>query len=108
MITREHIEDVLSRVQDPHLQQDLVTAKMVRDVNIDGGRVHLQLEMGYPANGYHEKMTDIIKSELESLEGIADIDIIIDTKIISHSVQKGVQLIPNIKNTIKRFNCIND
>jgi ATP-binding protein involved in chromosome partitioning len=73
---------------------------MVRDVNIDGGRVQLQLEMGYPANGYHEKMTDIIKSELESLEGIADIDIIIDTKIISHSVQKGVQLIPNIKNTI--------
>jgi ATP-binding protein involved in chromosome partitioning len=100
VITREHIEDVLSKVQDPHLQQDLVSAKMVRDVNIDGGRVQLQLEMGYPANGYHEKMTDIIKSKLGSLDGIADIDIIIDTKIISHSVQKGVQLIPNIKNII--------
>ena len=100
MITREQIEGVLSKIQDTHLQQDLVTAKMVRDIKIDGDQVQLQLEMGYPASGYHKKMTDIIKSELGSLEGITDIDITIDTKIISHSVQKGVQLIPNIKNTI--------
>jgi ATP-binding protein involved in chromosome partitioning len=100
VITREQVEDVLSKVQDPHLQQDLVTAKMVRDIRIDGGQVQLQLEMGYPANGYHENMTDIIKSELGSVAGITDIDITIDTKIVSHSVQKGVQLIPNIKNTI--------
>ncbi len=69
MITREQIEDVLSKIQDPHLQQDLVTAKMVRDIKIDGDQVQLQLEMGYPAKGYHEKMIDIKKSQGLMLTG---------------------------------------
>jgi ATP-binding protein involved in chromosome partitioning len=100
VITREQIEDVLSKVQDPHLQQDLVSAKTVKDIQIDDDHIRLQLELGYPASGWHETLIETIKSELGSRAGVTNIDVVIGTSIVAHSVQKGVQLLPNIKNTI--------
>ncbi|OGT33760.1 MAG: ATPase [Gammaproteobacteria bacterium RBG_16_51_14] len=100
VITRGQIENILAKIQDPHLQQDLVAAKEVRAIDIvDDRQVHLRLELGYPARGWHDILMSEIRKELGTA-GITDIDITIDTKIVSHSVQKGVQVLPNIRNTI--------
>ena len=41
---------------DPHTGLDLVAAHAVRGVGVDGGNVAIELQLGYPAAGWHEAL----------------------------------------------------
>ncbi len=99
-INREQIEQALREVQDNYVQQDLISAGAVKNIEIEGNAVNLELELGYPAAGYKDELTSTVKSRLQQLDGIGNINIDITFNIISHSVQKGVKPLQNIKNTI--------
>lgn len=47
--TPEIVLKALSNVMDPDLQKDLVTLKMIRDINIDGYKLSFTLELTTPA-----------------------------------------------------------
>ncbi len=99
-ITQENIETQLQSYIEPSLGQDLVSAGVIRNIEIKGADVDLTLSLGFPADGYHEALTQILKDELSSILDIGNVSVGIETKITSHSVQKGVQILPEIKNTI--------
>jgi ATP-binding protein involved in chromosome partitioning len=99
-LSKEQIEQALAEVKDIYLQQDLVSSGAVKDINITGDSVDLALELGYPANGYKEELTASVKSRLQELKGIGNINVDISFNIVSHSVQKGVKPLKSIKNTI--------
>jgi len=98
-VSREQVEKVLSGIEDPNIRQDLVSAKVVKDIAIDGDSVSISLQFAYPAEGSKEELTNSIKTAL-SEAGISNCKIDIASKIVSHSVQKGVSLLANVKNTI--------
>ncbi|MDE0155831.1 MAG: iron-sulfur cluster carrier protein ApbC [Gammaproteobacteria bacterium] len=98
--SREAIEAALGQVQDINLEKDLVSAEMVKDIQIDGDNVRVSLQMGYPANGYIDTLRDAVREQLRQIPGVQGIDLDIDTDIKSHAVQRGVKPIDNIKNTI--------
>ncbi|MCG8378519.1 MAG: Mrp/NBP35 family ATP-binding protein, partial [Proteobacteria bacterium] len=97
-VSREQIEEILSGIDDPYLQKDLVSSKSIKDITIDDG-ILILIELGYPAEGYRQKLSEIISTALAE-QGISGAKVEIVSKIVSHSVQKGVQLLPNVKNTI--------
>ncbi len=99
-VTKEQIEQALAEVQDKYLQQDLVSAGAVREIKIAGDAVDVALELGYPANGYHEELTDSVRARLQQLDGVRSVSVDISFNIVSHAVQKGVKPLNNIKNTI--------
>ena len=99
-VSREHVEAALGGVVDSNLQDNLVSAEAVKDISIDGSDVKVEIELGYPANGYRDELTAQVKDALAKVEGIARCDIEIGSKVISHAVQKGVKPLKNIKNTI--------
>jgi ATP-binding protein involved in chromosome partitioning len=99
-LSKEKIEKALSEIIDVNLQQDLVTAGAVKEIAIEGDRVDLQLELGYPANGYKDALSTEVVARLQQLDASAEINIEISFKIVTHSVQKGVKPLKNIKNTI--------
>jgi ATP-binding protein involved in chromosome partitioning len=99
-VNREQIEQVLSEVQDNYMQQDLISAGAVKDIQIADASVDVMLELGYPANGYKDELSASVKSRLEQVEGVGNINVEITFNIVSHSVQKGVKPLQNIKNTI--------
>ena len=98
-ISREQIENVLSGIEDPNIQQDLISAKAVKDINIDNDTAAISIELAYPAEGSKDTLTDSIKNAL-SEQGVTNCTVDISSKIVSHSVQKGVSLLKNVKNTI--------
>ena len=98
--SREKIENILSGYRDPYLGKDLLAAKAVKEINIKDGRVDIELQFGYPARGYQDELASSLKDILESQTGIKNIHFKFSTNIIPHSVQKGVQLLDNVKNTI--------
>ncbi len=98
-ISREQIEKVLSGIEDPNTKQDLISAKVVKDINIDNAVVALSIQLDYPAEGSKSALIESIKNALIE-EGISDCTVEISSNIVSHSVQKGVSLLKNVKNTI--------
>ncbi len=98
-ITQEEVKSILQTVHDPNNGQDLIAAKAVSDIRIDGDSVSADIELGYPAAGSFESLRSHIIDALNS-KNIKVGRIEISSKIVAHTVQQGVSLLPNIKNTI--------
>ncbi len=99
-INQAQIESALKEMVDPYLNKDLVSAKSIKNIAIDGGKITVDVELGYPAKGYHATLTGNIKDKLVALDGIDDVTVNITTKIASRAVQAGVKPIPGVKNII--------
>jgi ATP-binding protein involved in chromosome partitioning len=99
-ITRESVETQLRNYIEPCLGKDLVSSGVIKDIEIKGADVDLMLELGFPADGYHAALIQTLKDKLSGVSGIGNVSTQIETRITSHTVQKGVQTLPGIKNTI--------
>ncbi|PZN08980.1 MAG: MRP family ATP-binding protein, partial [Bacillota bacterium] len=44
-VTREQVLNALAQVKDPELNRNLVELNMVRDLQIDGGRVEVEVAL---------------------------------------------------------------
>lgn len=99
-LNKDAIESKLKEFIDPHLEKDLVTAKAVKGINIEGDKVTIDIVMPYPAKGFHDEIKSALTEKVSTLDGVSSVTINITTKISSHSVQKGVKRLDNIKNII--------
>ncbi len=99
-LEKAQIEQALASVIDRYLEKDLVSAKAVKNIAIDGAKVTVDIELGYPAKGYHDELTSQLQQKVEALDGVDGVTINISTKISAHVVQQGVKPIKNIKNII--------
>jgi ATP-binding protein involved in chromosome partitioning len=99
-ISRQQVETALKEVVDPYVRRDLVSAHAVKNIGIDGGRVAVDLQLGYPAKGYHGELAKAVKAKVEAIDGVAEAVVNTSTRIVSHSVQKGVTPMKNVKNII--------
>jgi ATP-binding protein involved in chromosome partitioning len=99
-IEKADVEDLLKTFIDPNNGVDLVSAKSVKAITIDGANVSVKLELGYPAKSYLEELKALVEQHLKTLEGIGGITVEVAVKIISHAVQQALKPQPNIKNII--------
>ena len=99
-ITLEAIHEALSRVIDPNTGKDLLATKSAKNIRIDGANVALDVELGYPAKSQIEPIRAAVTSALSSLSGVGQIGVNVYAKIVAHSVQRGVKLMPNVRNII--------
>jgi ATP-binding protein involved in chromosome partitioning len=99
-ISKQQVENALSQVVDQHMETDLIASKSVKNIAIDGDKVNVTLELGYPAAGYFDSLRQLVRDQLESLEGIGDINIEVSSKIKSHAVQQNLKPLGGIKNII--------
>ena len=100
MVTREQVEEALTQYIEPNMGKDLVAAKAIKDVTIDAGKVSLTIELGFPIDGCRQDIENDIQQYVKALDSVADVDVALNTKIVAHSVQKGLKAFPNIKNII--------
>ena len=99
-ITKQQIESALGQVIDQYMETDLIAAKSVKDIAIDGDKVSVTIELGYPAAGYFDSLKQTVQDQLSSLESIGDIEIKVSSKIKSHTVQQNLKPMNGIKNII--------
>jgi len=99
-ISEQQIQSILQHTIDPTTDKDYVTSKAVRAIQIDQANVAIDIALGYPAESVKNNIQQQIADALASLPGIGKITVAVSSKIIPHSVQKGVKLIPGVKNII--------
>jgi len=99
-LNQAQIEAALKEYIDPYLESDLVSAKCIKNIEIDGDKVRVEVRLGFPAAGYHEQLATKLKERVEALEGVGSAQIDVATNIISHAAQKGVNHVKGVKNII--------
>jgi ATP-binding protein involved in chromosome partitioning len=99
-LTKEQIEASIKEYIEPHLGSDLVSAKAIKNVAIDGDKVKVEVVLGFPAKGVQQAIADAVKARTEAVDGVGSAEVSVDWKVVAHSVQKSLKPIDNIKNII--------
>ena len=99
-VAQSQIEEVLKTYIDPYLEADLVSSKAVKDIKVNGGNVSIDILYGFPVNGYINELTEKLTEIVKAVDGVSDVSINVAHKVASHAVQKGVNMIPGVKNII--------
>ncbi|MFN3304344.1 MAG: iron-sulfur cluster carrier protein ApbC [Roseateles sp.] len=94
------LHPLLQAVVDPGSGQTLGAAKALKSVTVSGADVAVAVELGYPAASQHAALRDAIVSAARSLPGVGQVSVHITTQVVAHAVQRGVQLLPGVKNII--------
>ena len=98
--TVEAVRDALSQVIDPNTGKDLVSSKSAKNIQVDGGNVAVDVELGYPANSQIAGIRDAVISAARAVPGVANVSVNVQMKIVAHAVQRGVKLMTNVRNII--------
>jgi ATP-binding protein involved in chromosome partitioning len=99
-VSQSQIEAALKEVVDPYLEKDLVSAKVVKNIAVDGDAVTVSVLLGFPAKGHVETLAAAIKQKVGTVAGVGKITVDVSWKVEAHGVQKGVKAIGSIKNII--------
>ncbi len=99
-ITLEAITQALSTVVDPNTQQSLTASKSARGIKVEGGDVSFDVELGYPAKSQIDSIRRMAMAAVRQIPGVTNVSANVTQKIVSHAVQRGVKLLPNVKNII--------
>ncbi len=99
-ITQDDVKTALSAVVDPNTNKDYVSTRSVKNIQLDGGNVALDIELGYPAKSQLGLVRNAVIEALRKLPGVQNVSVNVTSKIISHTVQRGLKVMPNVKNII--------
>ena len=98
--TETALLDALKSVIDPNTGRDLVSTKLLKNLRIDGSDVAFYVELGYPAKSQLPALEAALVAAARSVAGVHNVSVHLTTKIVAHAVQRGVQLLPGVKNIV--------
>lgn len=99
-ISENDVQLALKSLTDPNTGVDFITSKSAKNIQISEQNVSVDIVLGYPANSVMNEIKSLVINQLKSINDIAEITVNIGSRIVAHSAQKGVQLLPNVKNII--------
>jgi ATP-binding protein involved in chromosome partitioning len=94
------IKAALSQVIDPNTGKDLVSSRSAKNIHVEGSDVVLDVELGYPAKSQIDMIRKSVIAAVRGIEGAGNVSVNVYSKITAHAVQRGVKLMPNVKNII--------
>lgn len=98
-ITQESVLEALSKVQEPELHKDLVSLNMIRDVEIEQGKVSFTIMLTTPACPLKNQIEREAKAAVSALEGVNEVQVKLDANVPSDGRSRGLLQLP-IRNAI--------
>ncbi|MCC2960664.1 iron-sulfur cluster carrier protein ApbC [Massilia sp. IC2-278] len=99
-ITADDVKTALSKLVDPNTGKDFVSSKSVKNIQVEGADVAFDLELGYPAKSQVASLRAAVVNAVKAIPGAGNVSVSVQTKILSHAVQRGLKVMPNVKNII--------
>ena len=99
-VTEAALLDALKSVVDPNTGRDFISTKAVKNLRIEGGDVSFDVELGYPAKSQIPALRKALIAAARGVAGVENVSANLATKIVAHAVQRGVQLLPKVKNIV--------
>jgi ATP-binding protein involved in chromosome partitioning len=92
--------DALKAVVDPNTGRDFVSSKALKNLSVSGSDVAFDVELGYPAKSQIAGFRKMLIDAAKTVAGVGNVSVNITTNIVAHAVQRGVQLLPKVKNIV--------
>ena len=99
-LTEAQVQSALKELIDPNTGKDFVTSRSAKNIRIDGADVSVDIELGYPAKSQMDHLRRFAIARLRAIPGVGNVSVSVSQKIVSHAVQRGVKLLPGVKNII--------
>jgi len=99
-VTEQQVQDALRALVDPNTRKDYISSKSARNIKVDGDDVSVEILLGYPAKSQLEPIRKEVAAKLAGIPGAGKVSVTVSMKIVSHAVQRGVKLVPGIKNIV--------
>ena len=99
-LSEEQIKTALATAVDPNTGKDFVAGKSLKNIKFDGNDVSFDIELGYPAKTQFDGIRKQVLAAVRALPGVGNVSANVYSKIVAHSVQMGVKLVPGVKNII--------
>ena len=100
MATTEQLFQALQTVVDPNTGKDFVSTKQLKNLSVEGGNVSFDVELGYPAKSQIPALRQALIAAAKGVAGVDNVSANVTSKIIAHAAQRGVALLPQVKNII--------
>jgi ATP-binding protein involved in chromosome partitioning len=92
--------NALQAVTDPNTGKDFVSTKALKQLQVEGGEVSFDVELGYPGKSQIPALRSALIAAARTVPGVENVSVNVTSKIIAHAVQRGVQLLPGVKNIV--------
>ena len=99
-VTEQTLLDALKSVIDPNTGKDFVSTKAIRNLTVVDGDVTFDVELGYPAKSQIPGFRKALIAAAKGVAGVSNVSVNLSTRIVAHAVQRGVQLLPRVKNIV--------
>jgi ATP-binding protein involved in chromosome partitioning len=99
-VSEQQVQAALKELVDPNTQKDFISTKSAKNIKVDGGKVTLDVVLPYPAKMVLNEIKALVENKVKSVAGVTSAEANISWKVTAHSVQRGVKLIPGVKNII--------
>ena len=99
-LTPDSVRAALARIHDPNVDTDLMSAQSVRGVGVDGGKVAIELQLGYPAAGWRDALAEQVRGVIATLPGVEAVTVDVRWRIGAHRVQKDLTPLPEVRNIV--------
>ena len=100
MATTEQLLQALQAVIDPNTGKDFISTKTLKNLQVEGGDVSFDVELGYPAKSQIPALRQALIAAAKGVAGVANVSANVTTKITAHAAQRGVALLPQVKNIV--------
>ena len=99
-VTAQAVSDALKSVIDPNTGKDFLFGKALKNLVVLDGDVTFDVELGYPAKSQIPGFRKALIAAAKAVAGVSNVSVNVTTNIVAHSVQRGVQLLPRVKNIV--------
>ena len=99
-IDRAQIDTALATLIDPNTSRKFADTKSIRNVAVRGGESRVSIVLGYPAKSQFDAIRALVADALRQVAGVSEVEVDVSSQVVAHAVQRGVKLLPNVKNII--------
>ena len=98
-VAEAEVRSTLAKLVDPNTGKDFVSTRSVKGVKVSAADVQVDIELGYPGRSQFEPIRREVIAALKQA-GAGNVSVSVASRVVPHSVQRGVKLVPGIKNII--------
>src|SRR5207249_12031439 len=105
MPTIEEIQKVLSTVQEPEANKDLVSLNMVKRIDIQDGEVTMVVELPRPVYNPKEELEGRIMKSVKTLQDVKGVSVLYTAKPTADMAPPPPLALPGVKKIIAVYAC---
>lgn len=99
MTTEQDVLSALRHIQDPDLHRDIVSLGFVKNLSIEGDRVHFDLNLTTPACPVRDQLAGDAKAAVAALPGVRNVEVKV-TAEVRRTIGEDKEKIKGVKNFI--------